>query len=1064
MLKSQEIRISEFSRKYSSDAKKWGENIGASGSSILAISRKSPRLIELLVRDKILAPQILSSVFSEHSIPYITPNIKKIKVVDDSVLYGSTITNVLKKINEVGDGSKKQIEVTPFKYSINTPSRVKEIIDRNVATPILENEIPNYVGSLISSFKLLGKPYDVEHPILYVYGDFSDLEMVDLKFQTIANDFETISYIKNSNGSYLDSYTLLFKEDDSCGNKSILTKFRFFINEEKNRLSIVPIALRNLSESDVNNMASDNAYLNSLWEKLYGAFMKNESKKSSSRSLVVFINYFYSLSFFQEHRCLLENYFDLTNLHVDKFDLQLIVGLELSSDFRKNVTKIISSRKLFNLTIKGNGQNNLKSNIIPKEYEDDYNKYLDEQLEKSFSVYDIVSTIFYCQHAKLEIPTRKDENYNQESRLKFGVTFKSIEEIVRNRTKENVEVNELHRVLDSLIDSGNVVPKYMNISNSESKVWGRGFRVGECSSKATQRSLLIIKLLKNLSEFFEDKHIPAILLEKYLVLTLSDSFGFEDLDRKPISGLGIFIKYDKYGARSCFTEGNENSYFLEWAKDRGLIFQNPKSKKYHIAKDISENYDLNELDIVKSLDYNFKDLAEFCKVVGDQELLVAITSLGSSSEYWKALSAELRLWLYHRKHNIYNCLNELLYLEKNNTAKLESVNETLYENANFTAQVTLKKELYNDFDNVILNIDKRVKEYDKRIVGRIWDTLREKIKIRKISDSKESDLNELIITLRIAHIVSSACRTFLTKAGFKTDEKHKDKTISFRLESILNVIEASNDRNDEHYSHLLYGVFQKSQVIKNIKILLIDLNKHEDTLSYDELIKRCYRVFVHVADTCDECYSLFADIEHKSKSLENNSFQTLPPPQYLVMWDVIGSTSIEDRVGLEQNVLFPITEKINLILKEEVVTLSADDGNFAIVENFMDVLSIFSIIKSCSTENNVRFRIGCDVNFQGELRYYPNRKIHAGREFEVVSRTTNFYKEISNDDSTWTSKKPVIEPDRTYLIITEFVKRIAESNNDWEISNDYTLEELPGTYQPRLRKNSVIPYKVFTIT
>ena len=78
------IQKSRFVYKFSKQLKSWCQDLETSDSTIVAISRKGPRLIELLIREGLLSTQVLNRVITEHAIPYyVFENHEEILLIDD---------------------------------------------------------------------------------------------------------------------------------------------------------------------------------------------------------------------------------------------------------------------------------------------------------------------------------------------------------------------------------------------------------------------------------------------------------------------------------------------------------------------------------------------------------------------------------------------------------------------------------------------------------------------------------------------------------------------------------------------------------------------------------------------------------------------------------------------------------------------------------------------------------------------------------------------------------------------------------------------------------------------
>ena len=198
--------------------------------------------------------------------------------------------------------------------------------------------------------------------------------------------------------------------------------------------------------------------------------------------------------------------------------------------------------------------------------------------------------------------------------------------------------------------------------------------------------------------------------------------------------------------------------------------------------------------------------------------------------------------------------------------------------------------------------------------------------------------------------------------------------------------------------------------------------------------------------------------------------KSLNPPVYVVMWDMRNSTSVDNRNEIEQEVIIPINDKIKKMLKNsrnpfQFFEDSSDDGNCFLTANFNDVISAFTIISGVANENNVSFRMGCDVNYEGELHVYSSLKknLFAGRAFEYAARTTSLYKEAKNSNLWLGNEFNYNEPSTSYLLVSEFAKRKAYSDNQWNFTN-INIMEFDGEYLPRVKPGTSIPYKVYQLT
>ena len=544
--------------KFQSEFENWSYHVNQS-INLLAISRKGPRLIELLFEEGLINSNILDNVFSEYSLPFIKIS-NKLTIVDDSVLYGSTINKNIRLAKRILGVVEENINVIPFTYSTNTPEEIKKRINCSVSKALLPENSADYISSLISSFKSLGKPYDIEFPIIYFDGDFSDKELLEIKLNSITKIISNHELIVNINTDYPNSYTILVNSGDGSkdNNPPEFSKFRIYLNENSTRLAFVPISPYIISREEIVSLEKniDNDYL-AIWESVFNQVNKEDIRKESHiRSLVIFANYLNSYSLFLNCMNYFEKYFRRDKFYINRFDLQLLLGYELSSSISVQLKKLINKDfcngvKVFIPTQHFSG--NVKSYFLPKESEESYDSFFQSNvdlLKLLGSESEVLNCIFYSQHKKIELFSRESDNYGDGNRLKFGFSLKHIITIIK-AIIPNYSIEKIHSSIDKLIDVGAIVPKYLNLStNVEDSVWSRVFRVGEGPIPTTQKILTCITLFNNLKNCFNSDSIPSVILEKYSVIALTNIFKFDGVEYDKIRKLGIRKKCSLYGARS----------------------------------------------------------------------------------------------------------------------------------------------------------------------------------------------------------------------------------------------------------------------------------------------------------------------------------------------------------------------------------------------------------------------------------------------------------------------------------------------------------------------------------
>ena len=129
--------------------------------NIIAIARKGPRLCEVF---SVLGFEDfeLTKIVSDRAIPFISKGDMENKlycVFDDVVIYGSTMNDVIKDLEIRGARTK----AFSLAYDVD---RAKLDVKREIE--LHTDEMANFCSEIATSFTLLGKPYDIDHPILSI--------------------------------------------------------------------------------------------------------------------------------------------------------------------------------------------------------------------------------------------------------------------------------------------------------------------------------------------------------------------------------------------------------------------------------------------------------------------------------------------------------------------------------------------------------------------------------------------------------------------------------------------------------------------------------------------------------------------------------------------------------------------------------------------------------------------------------------------------------------------------------------------------------------------------------
>jgi hypothetical protein len=1056
----------------------WAGELQKCPHTIVAISRKAPRLIELMVSEGFLSESILSRVVAEQALPFLTQNNNAgFVVVDDVMTYGTTFDHIFKLTGQAQDrcgGDGRELAGIPFAVGQEANPKYRELVTKYFLNLKLDQIAP-FVNNEMLAFRLLGKPYDIEHPMITWTGDFTDEVKLDVTLKHITNllngqIFNIDMLVPTATGNMQTRCWTLLLPTDSRRNfysNSDFKKLRIYLNPNKDRLLVAAMCPLSLSKTDMYSFGEIlPTPLNCLWNEVFAKVdAKAEGRMSiaGNRSLAMWANFLSATILLRDIKSTFLEAFEDIMLQPQMFgprreDLQYLIGPELCLDAESSLAKFLESNDVDSTAVSHPVFDHVTDIInerVPSNYANNYTTKLSNRINKAFEINDVLQAIFYTQHTDIELISRKDSNNNDDddgNRLEFGITYSRLRQTVLDKFPGAAEV-EIHECLDKLIDDGGIVPRYLDMAVSgKSDIWTRTFRVGEgvIQKVAQTVRLLFEKLSMELGKF----ELPAIVFEKFCTLAICVANDNKAL--QPLQSIGISKSFHLYGARpALLLPGQKLEFLTEWAISQNILKRNKSSTfteengNYSLHQDVEGLYPPHECPWDDDVKDELEDLAALVAAIYKKyksTALVALTSTASNQELQRALEAELQLWLYDRVASVSKGLAGLTLLAESiiesipTEDKLKRVNDILSNTANFTAQVRVKIELAEDRNKIYRQIDELVNT--DKYLKRSWRKLHTTLNGRIYSDSKSDllRLEKIKSVLRIAHITTRILRELLNLAGFK-DPRSKG------LEESLNLLQALLDNRNEidTETRALFSVINSKSDITT----LITTVKSEPLDDFTKAFPLVRNLVLEIIARCERVLLIYGIDQQNEKS------EVLPQPHYIMMWDIIGSTDKESRDIIE-SLIVKANKLIQSSFGDRIKGFdvdSKDDSNSFACKSFDDVLRAFNILNGVF--NDYRFRAGCEVNLQGDLNYYPASESLGGRAFEYAARIMAFYKEVNANPNLWSDDLIPPEPVKTsYMVVSEFAKRYAQQENTWPKSA-YIVDELKGTYKARI--NASLP-------
>lgn len=529
---------------------------------MLAIARKGPRLFDLF-DDLVSRLEEKLTVISERALPFISFDAmhgEVLPVVDDVVIYGSTMRDIVDYLKSKG--------VEPRAHCLVYDIEKASFSDIDPQKVMSHDEVVAYSHQIPAVFSMLGTPYDVDHPILFVsqvLPDTIDVVRKASHFIDIASPLQKANGIANL-VSHIDASALTsaFLNASNVDFRTSISKVRMVYNAKKSTLCIEPILACELIVRDVDKPVFSNECLDRITDEARKVLRKSgssptEQEEGFYRLLVYLLEYVYGLAFLRRIR----NFID-KDLPLKCFLRQKDVNLLFGDVFGKTIIEYVESNRGLLLSElpsaledpisepqigKDNPRNEIENRELYTELfgGEDYRR-INEMLAWDDEV-GCLWNICRLMHEKDKLTRLPDEHIP--NRLKFGFTFEDFMRIIRLRLSS---VRRLHLsvAFDYLIDRGVIVPLFLRYPNG---YFVRAFRFGESSNNTPEqlRGHYVHDVLNMLSQSTKSDSISQFDFEK-LFSYLHDMFKGVEV---PVSSeetasydtLELSKQFDEFGAR-----------------------------------------------------------------------------------------------------------------------------------------------------------------------------------------------------------------------------------------------------------------------------------------------------------------------------------------------------------------------------------------------------------------------------------------------------------------------------------------------------------------------------------
>lgn len=1043
-----------FASEYASALQIWGARLAEGTGPIVAISRKAPRILELGVREGLIPDSVLHRVTSERGLHAMlaAPSRDSLKVCDDIVIVGSTFKRVGEIASELcGNG---QVTGLPFACSVSADAQNLEIVREAAPVALSDDTCSSFVLSEVAAFGFLDKPYDVEHPILYLDLDPRTApESIARSLKLVAEHngcafYDTPRQLADADEQLVthSAWTILLPVDSSSSGR--IRKVRCYMNATQSRLALVPIETRaGPLEEFENSVRTLPPTLVDCWKSVTFAVGESESSlalTNRSRSAVAWAGYLLDLDALGSTLCRLrlrllgdELLLAPHTFNFDVFDIQLLTGIGSGEPIKTRLESFVNSVRFTAEPSADKSTAWQVGAVIPPEYCAGYEAALGDLLIGVVDPTEALEAIFKAQHVAVELKSRASEPRNPR-RLEFGVPLSYLIEKVESVLGVGEDL-ELHRAIDSLIDSGVIVPRYLPQQLDGKEVWCRTFRVGEALSIV--RGHVAKECFKALSGVHHTTELREVLTEKFLVLVceLEGLFQSPSLASTP----DIRRYFHLYGARPGLIAGGRREWFVDWATRRRILRRSEHDGEplYSLDPRAQQYFRDDENPLTNGMRYRLAAMARWTRAVSEAEglggeFLVAITTVESMWAYRRAIEAEISGWINHELWGIAAALHALDDCVSTFDSKTKAHAKTVLGHlANWIAQAKVKHNLRQALPGFIQRADVLWPKESYEETATTWrNIIRAKWQHHSTRGCQPQNIitETLNPTLLVLNRFTTLLRNIFSKFAGVPDER----AVPIK-DSALKLIEAIETL--------------PSHIRDNFKEALGGVEAVSDATDLASAVNAVHKPASVIADAADSVLSLYPD-------LSDEPIDALRTGLFVLLWDVRGSTNNETREALTRRIL-EVNRSVQNSFRRRLIHFDAestDDGNAAVCQDFETAMSLAKAVADGFAPFVVK--MGCDTNADGMLCRGRSSKRLSGRAFEYAARMMAFFAEIKDPSQSWlpdldpVTRQPYDNPREpqgiSYLVVSEKAYRLALDGENAVLTQ--FSKKLQGSYRPRV--------------
>lgn len=1043
---------------------------------LVAISRKAPRLIQLIDQRTDLPSVGMEKCVCEKALPFIAHEVKdkNILLTDDSLIFGSTFARIDRELHALG--------AKPIKHVLAMSNAANKFVSLGVTSDVLlePTEIAEFIDLEIQAFGSLAIPYDVDHPL------------VTLSLSSRPASFELelrkrYAKVQQTTTRWQAYYSLsVFGLTPADTSSHSLNKWqygpsriRFFVDHFRRQVVVVGIFCLCLSERDLMGselFADAPEGIRHVWlmlseqiancglaiDKRYRA-LANAAHHLAGVELIA--------GWLQENR----NWINRESAAFAESDLRLLWGPKIGRQVKPLLNNVVNQYP-GKVSVKSDTKH---AQFLPMSEISTLSKmqkgsaflrkslrYLSVALTENPS--ENLSALFEAQRAVFDDQTRH-QGVPDSDRLEIGLSYSAIEELLKVWGSP-VSEDEFAAWRDKAIDHGTIVPRYAP-SFSQPDLWLRVVRCGENLSKDAKVKLWLDYCLKVGIAAYRRIHsdrnqecLPWFLLEKVLVTirsVMATTINNElDIDTS--------VGYDEFGARVVISNVPGESFLVDYATQAGVFlsedtkvyrkdgpprnsrafFRNPQFGVMYseVRNPLSPEF----LDRTAGLINAFFAIDSLFNKDQRTRTVLAITTCATEDSYLSAISKELELWLFQMRPSISAITLSLLGLpsvpDEKRPLEAGLIVSQLGRAAGVLLQTNVKKDAFHRRSSVIDDLDQVLKEDGPNgIYASTWNNSIKRL--LEIEPTKNMGRERYILfASALGKKAISIVLTVLNELGLTEDARplRDRKPLAHHVESYNRYVSTAQQNG---FTCLIPPPVEISRLQQG---------------SLEERLRATAEVLEAARAAVLEIWTF------KRYPQPPSVMQLYEHDVAVLLYDLVDSSKEQRQLDLQGSI-----HDLNDRIKHETTRRDTmgfypdqDDGNAIVCRTVSDAVELFRVIAETASDHGYLVKASIESTVGGEKLLINTATRHlGGRTYQLAARVMAFFKEATSQTPTLTyvdsRHKPQLleQPDgSSYLLVSDHALAVLQ---DAELSELPKFLQLQGVGEKfAIRAVSALPTKV----